>query len=236
MTQSDHNRLEVIASGKAFLFDMDGTLVDSTAVVESLWTDFATAHGLLPEGVLAFAHGRQTVETISAFLPEASRNEIEELAAAFTAAELSRTDEVVEVPGAHSFLTALAELHAPYALVTSAPARLARSRMHAAGLPLPPVTVTKEDVRNSKPHPEGYLLAASLLDIDPQDAIVFEDSPAGIEAGKRSGATVIAIGSHPADRHPHLHDFRPAFVRTHPSAFSLFRNLDDNGHIAEPTS
>lgn len=223
VTQINDEDVEVIASGRALLFDMDGTLVDSTSIVETLWHEFAAAHGLVAQDVISFAHGRQTAETMSKFLPNASQRKIQELAAAFTDTEITRTDDVIEVPGAYEMLSSLAEMGAPYALVTSASAALAHSRMRAAGLPLPPVIVTKEDVRNSKPDPEGYFLAASLLGIDPRDAIVFEDSVAGIEAGKRSGATVVTIGARSTDHYPSLRDYRRARVRAYASFESAIR-------------
>lgn len=232
VTQINDEDVEVLASGRALLFDMDGTLVDSTSIVETLWHEFAAVHGLVAQDVISFAHGRQTVETMSNFLPNASQRKIQELAAAFTDTEITRTDDVIEVPGAYEMLSSLAEMRAPYALVTSASAALAHSRMRAAGLPLPPVIVTKEDVRNSKPHPEGYFLAASLLGIDPRDAIVFEDSVAGIEAGKQSGATVIAIGARPVDHHPSLYDYRHLLIRPRASFYSVLRSHPSANKVA----
>ncbi|MES2171377.1 MAG: HAD-IA family hydrolase, partial [Actinomycetota bacterium] len=80
------------------------------------------------------------------------------------------------------------------ALVTSAPAPLARARMEAAGLPMPAVLVTAEDVTAGKPDPECYRFAASRLGVDPADCIVFEDAEAGIQAGLAAGATVVVVG------------------------------------------
>ena len=62
-----------------------------------------------------------------------------------------------------------------------------------AGLPVPAVLVTAEEVDDGKPDPAGYLRAAELLGVDPAHSIVLEDAPAGVEAGRAAGMTVIAV-------------------------------------------
>jgi sugar-phosphatase len=54
---------------KAVLFDMDGTLVDSTQVVELAWGGWAVRHNIPLEDVLSFSHGRPTIATLEHFLP-----------------------------------------------------------------------------------------------------------------------------------------------------------------------
>lgn len=68
-------------------------------------------------------------------------------------------------------------------------------RAKAAELPVPEVLVTTEDVDVSKPDPAGYLLAARRLGADPAECIVVEDTPAGLEAGRRAGCHVIAVAT-----------------------------------------
>jgi beta-phosphoglucomutase-like phosphatase (HAD superfamily) len=67
--------------------------------------------------------------------------------------------------------------------------------MTRVGITPPPVTITADDKRlkNGKPHPDPFLLAASCLGYDAKNCVVFEDSPSGIRAGVASGATVIAV-------------------------------------------
>lgn len=65
----------------------------------------------------------------------------------------------------------------------------------AAELPVPEVLVTAEDVDVGKPDPAGYLLAARRLGADPAECIVVEDTPAGLEAGRRAGCHVIAVAT-----------------------------------------
>ncbi|MEU9167301.1 HAD-IA family hydrolase [Streptomyces sp. NPDC048420] len=174
----------------ALLFDMDGTLVDSTALVESTWAGFCTRHRLDLAEVLDFAHGRPTRETVGHFLSDPG------LAAAETrrlvAHEESETTGITEVPGARALLTALPP-HT-WGVVTSAGRRLAQVRMAAAGLPLPGILVSADEVSRGKPDPEGYLSAAAQLGCPPQDAIVVEDSGAGVRAGLAACGRTVVIG------------------------------------------
>ncbi|MEW2620828.1 HAD-IA family hydrolase [Streptomyces sp. NPDC048106] len=174
----------------ALLFDMDGTLVDSTALVESTWADFSVRHGTDLGDVLAYAHGRPTRETVGHFVadPELAALETRRL----SAYEESETTGITEIPGARALLASLPP--GSWAVVTSAGRRLAEVRLAAAGLPLPETMVSADDVVHGKPHPEGYLRAAALLGVEPADTIVFEDSGAGVRAGLASGARTVVIG------------------------------------------
>jgi sugar-phosphatase len=108
------------------------------------------------------------------------------------AEETADTEGVVEIPGASALLASLRGL--PHALVTSADVALSTARMNAAGLPLPDVRITAESVGASKPDPEGFLKGAAELGVDPADCVVFEDSGAGIAAGRAAGMTVVGVG------------------------------------------
>ncbi|MGW2371380.1 MULTISPECIES: HAD-IA family hydrolase [Kitasatospora] len=179
---------------------MDGTLVNSDAVVERCWSRWAVRHGLDPVAALAVVHGRQGHATMAELLPdrpvEVNLAENEQM----LAEERADTVGVVQVPGADAFLAALTGL--PHALVTSADLPLARIRMDAAGLPMPPVLVTAESVGASKPDPEGFLKGAAALGFAPADCLAFEDSGAGIAAARAAGMRVIGIGPRAAAHHP----------------------------------
>ncbi|WP_348790044.1 HAD-IA family hydrolase [Leifsonia sp. NPDC080035] len=186
--------MQLTASG--FLFDMDGTLVDSTHVVEAVWSEFGERHELDPAVILDYAHGRQAIDTVTHFLPATDSGERAALVRALVAEELTRTDGIVEVPGAAALLDALIQAGAPVAVVTSAPRELAATRLRAAGVREPAVLVAAEDVEHGKPDPECYLLAASRLGVPIEQCAAFEDAEAGLAAARASGARVVVIGGH----------------------------------------
>lgn len=181
---------------RAALLDMDGTLVDSTAVVERLWLQWAEPHGLDRDHVLSVVHGRQGHQSMAIMLPERDHainlRENDEM----LARESADVDGVIEIAGAAVFLAALRDL--PHAIVTSANVALMQARMGAAGLSVPELAITAESVSASKPDPEGFLKGAAALGIAPEDCVVFEDSEAGIQAGLAAGMQVIGVGGHAA--------------------------------------
>lgn len=176
----------------AVVCDMDGTLVDSTAVVEQVWAEFAEQYGADLDAVLRYSHGRLTSDSVRRFLP--TGHDPGAVTAHLDAQELIRIDGIVEVPGAGAFLRSVRG--APLAVVTSASRELALRRMRAAGILVPDVLVAAEDVAVGKPSPEGYLRAASLLGVDPGDCVMFEDADAGLRAAVASGGRVVVVGDH----------------------------------------
>ena len=177
----------------AVLFDIDGTLVDSTGVVERTWTSWSLRWGVDVDQVLRVCHGRRSVDTVALFVPAEHRDEA---LADLESLELADFGGVVALPAAQPLLTALPETR--WAAVTSGPRTLMRLRLRAAGLPVPAVLVAAEDVSAGKPDPQGYLLAAHALGVDIKHSVVIEDSPTGIKAGRAAGARVIAVAtSHP---------------------------------------
>ena len=175
---------------RAILFDMDGTLVDSTVVVELVWKRFADRFGLDLAEILATSHGRRMEDSIVRFGPEgvdvqAEKKDLSDF-------EYVTTDGIVAVAGAIDFIASLPA--ASIALVTSAGRELATMRMASVDVPLPGVVVTAEDVERGKPFPDPYLSAAAQLGIDPSEVVVFEDADAGIESGLAAGMRVIVVG------------------------------------------
>lgn len=178
-------------SAAAALFDMDGTLVDSTAVVEAIWRDFCRDHGVDEAVLVPWSHGRRTSDTVRHFLPDAPDDELDAIVAEFEMREQSTMTGIVEVPGARALLESV-EL--PWAVVTSAPRELAVRRMRAAALPEAHVLVPADEIEHGKPDPEGYLRAAELLGVDPRECVVFEDAEPGVLSGLGSGARVVVVG------------------------------------------
>lgn len=175
----------------AVLFDLDGTLVDSTAVVETLWKEWADQHSLDVNAILAISHGRRAQETMREIAPHLY--DIEEQAAARIRLEEAMLDGVVALPGAERLLAQIPPER--WAVVTACPPVLARNRLCAAGLPYPAVLVSGDDVAQGKPHPEGYLRAAERLGVPPCECLVVEDAPAGVEAGLAAGMRVLALAT-----------------------------------------
>ncbi len=172
----------------AILFDMDGTLVDSTPVVESAWGWWAERHQLPLSEVLAFSHGRPTIATMEHFRPGA---DIQVEAAEMERYEVNRIDGIVAVAGA---IAAVHEAQkGPWGVVTSAPRLLAERRLAAAGFPVPSVLVPADEIERGKPDPEGYRKAARLLNVAPSECVVFEDTRPGIEAARAAGMTAIGL-------------------------------------------
>src|SRR5262249_18802741 len=150
---------------------MDGTLVDSTAVVEIVWTEFGQEYGIDPAALIAFSHGRQTIDTLNQFMPDRSDAERTATAQAIAAAEVHRTEGIRQIAGAAALIDALIEMKAPVALVTSADRELAESRMRTSGVRMPDVSVVAEDVECGKPDPDGYVRAAARLGVPIEDCV-----------------------------------------------------------------
>jgi|SRR5215469_2794039 len=172
----------------AVLFDLDGVLVDSTPAVERVWRGWATEHGLDPDYVVQWAHGRRSIETIRRIAPgldapsenlKVERREIEDL------------EGVRVIEGAADLLVAIPPGH--WTVVTSATRELAEARMRYVNLRLPKDAITAELVERGKPHPEPYLKAAALLGFPPSECLVIEDTAAGISSAKTAGMQVIGV-------------------------------------------
>jgi mannitol-1-/sugar-/sorbitol-6-phosphatase len=174
-----------------FLFDMDGTIVNSKASADRVWSRWAEEHGLDVADFLPKMHGSRSVDTIRRLnLPGIDP---EREAALIEAAEGKDVGDVVEIPGARDFLMDLPPER--WALVTSSSRELVLRRLEAAGLPRPRFLVTADEVKTGKPSPEGYLLGAKKLGVRAEDCLVFEDTSPGISAGEASGAKVLVINA-----------------------------------------
>jgi mannitol-1-/sugar-/sorbitol-6-phosphatase len=174
----------------AVLFDLDGVLVESREATERVWMAWALKNGI-DEGALRSAmHGVRSVEVVRALRPD--------LDAEAESAEIERrqavdVDGLRAIPGAAAALRALKRDRV--AVVTSGTRPLALARLAAVGIEPAAVMVFAGDVARGKPDPEGYLTAARRLGADPAEALVVEDAPPGIEAGRAAGMATVAVPS-----------------------------------------
>ncbi|AGO56194.1 sugar phosphatase [Serratia plymuthica] len=183
---------------KGFLFDLDGTLVDSLPAVERAWINWAKRRGINPQDVLDFIHGKQAITSLRHFMPGESEAAIQQEFLLLEQVEAQDTDGVTALPGAAALLARLNALDIPWAIVTSGSIPVATARRNAGGLPQPEVFITAEQVKHGKPQPDAYLLGAERLGLAPQDCVVVEDAAAGILSGLAAGCQVIAVNA-PAD-------------------------------------
>jgi len=177
----------VLGTFDAVLFDMDGTLVDSTPAVERSWATWGLEYGLT-RSALEAGHGQPASQLVKSLLPA---DRIDEGLRRIEALELADVQDVTVLPGAVELLAAMPADRV--AIVTSATRALASARIHAAGLTAPAVVVTFDDVSRGKPDPEPFLAGAARLGVDPERCLVIEDAPAGIAAGRAAGCMTLAV-------------------------------------------
>jgi mannitol-1-/sugar-/sorbitol-6-phosphatase len=180
-----------VKSAAAFLFDMDGTLIDSSRAMQRIWGRWARRHGLDSAALLPTVHGVRALDTMRRLALPGLDPFVE--ARVIEREEVEDIDGVVPIAGANEFLAALPPER--WTVVTSASRALARARLGAAGLPVPDTLVSGEDVG------DRWLLGAKRLGFEAADCIVFEDAAAGVESAMAAGAGIVVIASNQAHQH-----------------------------------
>jgi sugar-phosphatase len=177
----------VVLRCQGVLFDMDGILISSLGSVERSWTKWAQLRGIDPAHAISVVHGRRAIDSLRSLRPdldsEAELRIIEDY-------ECADNEGLQVLPGVLDLLRALPPDR--WSVVTSATERLARVRLAAGGIPVPPRLVTAETVHEGKPSPAPFLAGAALLGFAAEDCVVFEDSASGVQAGRAAGCTVVA--------------------------------------------
>jgi sugar-phosphatase len=173
----------------ALLFDNDGTLVSSIESVYRCWSRWAAEYGITPEEFARVElHGRPAAEIAADLLPAAR------VAEAVVRIEHLEVEDVVGgvrlLPGTKALLDSLPADR--WAVVTSATRRLAEARLAEVGI-RPKNLIAADDITRGKPDPEPFLLAARQLGVHPARCVVFEDAPAGLQAGRAAGMTTVAL-------------------------------------------
>ncbi|KAF9534725.1 HAD-like domain-containing protein [Crepidotus variabilis] len=187
----------------AILFDMDGTLVDSAAGVEGAWNLFREAYPSIDvHDILSSSHGIRTVDNLRKHCGINDPVVLEREAVRFEEAIVSSASEggragIVLLPGVKPIIEELASqrfLPKPrWAICTSATREYATSALNSAGILIPDVFITSEDVDNGKPHPDPFLRGAEKCGADPSKCLVLEDSPNGIRSGREAGCKTIGL-------------------------------------------
>lgn len=183
---------------RAFLFDIDGTLLDTERIYVKAWQAAARRLGYcLPDDLMLrtraidpkIASRMMEEEVGGGFSYEAVRRVRTEIGEAMVEA-----DGHLLKPGTEALLKALRDAEVPLAAVTSTGKQQTARHLELAGIAeLIPVRVTGDMVARGKPHPDIFLQAASLLDVDPRDCYTVEDSAAGIKASVAAGMKPILV-------------------------------------------
>ncbi|EIM92084.1 HAD-like protein [Stereum hirsutum FP-91666 SS1] len=184
----------------AVLFDMDGTLIDSTPGVMRAWETFGKQYGFDPAEAAHASHGRRLADTLVEWckIPKDDLFRLE--------AEVVRFEqEVIEggpviLPGVHELVEQLIEGSSPetksygWTIVTSATSIYTPKALSVCSIPVPDAGyVTSDDVDNGKPHPDPYLAGAKKCGVDPSKCLVVEDAPSGLRAGHAAGSKTLAV-------------------------------------------
>jgi beta-phosphoglucomutase family hydrolase len=205
---------------KAFLFDMNGTLIDDMAYHGETWVQVLAENGveISAEEFLRRTAGWKNPEILRHLIRE-DLTDAEVLTLADHKETLYRDvyrPHLKPIDGLVDFLEQVKGMGIKMALATSAPK--ANIDFVLDGLNLHPyfdAVVGGEDITHGKPHPEIFLTSAHRLGVAPEECIVFEDAHAGIEAARRAGMQVVVITTHAADDHhdaPHILQTAPDFT------------------------
>ncbi|KAH6678070.1 glycerol-3-phosphate phosphatase-like protein [Halenospora varia] len=180
------------ATFAGLLFDMDGTIIDSTDAVVKHWHTIGNELGVDPNVILETSHGRRSIDILKLLSPEKANWEyIKHMEGLLP---LHYGADAVEIPGARTLLDSITKSNVPWAIVTSGTTPLVTGWLKVLQLPTPEHLVVAEDVENGKPDPSCYLMGKEKLSLSAShEVLVLEDSPAGIKAGKAAGCKVLGV-------------------------------------------
>jgi HAD superfamily hydrolase (TIGR01509 family) len=182
----------------SFLFDLDGTLIDSVYQHVIAWRSALAGIGIdlsvwrihrrigMSGGMMVSALLRETGRTLSA-------EDIKLLQEAHAAEYRSLVDTVAPLPGASDLLSYLTATNVKWAIATSGYAATARSALALLGLPEDTMMITRDRVRHAKPDPDLFLAAAAELGVEPRHTMVVGDSVWDLLAARRAGALGVGL-------------------------------------------
>ncbi len=186
----------------AFLFDLDGVIVDSMPMHTEAWRAYLKGLGLACDDIEVRMHGKRNDEIVADFIsPDLAPDAIFAHGAAKEQLYRDMMGQEIKahlVPGVVDFLASLNG--ALIGLASNAEPANVNFILDGAGIrDRFQAIVDGHQVDRPKPYPDVYLRAADLLHVPPQQCIVFEDSPTGVAAGKAAGAMVVGVQTHPTD-------------------------------------
>lgn len=211
-TASDR-AIEMLACAHAVIFDFDGVLVDSEPLHEEAIRRIAAANGWSMSAEqfrrMVGKGDEHAFELLARENGQAALLGVESLAA-LCAAKHRECLSLIEAgmfsvqPGAPELVAALVHRGVPMAVCSGSRREVVLGMLRSCACELGrhlQEVVTHESVKSPKPAPEGYLLAAARVGVEPARCLVIEDSPTGIRAGKAAGMAVLAVAhSFPPDR------------------------------------
>jgi HAD superfamily hydrolase (TIGR01509 family) len=219
------------AGGPAFLFDLDGTLVDSVYQHVLAWREAMTAVGIevavwtihrrigMSGGLMANAILRETGHAVT---PE----EAGRLVRLHTEAYARMTDQVRPLPGARELLAYLTRAGVPWSIATSARIENARPSLAALGVGPDVPVVTRDQVEHAKPDPDLFVAAAERLGVAVERSVVVGDSVWDLLAARRARALGVGLlsGGYGRDELE-----RAGAYRVYQDPADLLRHLDEVG-------
>ncbi|MEM3030982.1 MAG: HAD family phosphatase [Candidatus Micrarchaeia archaeon] len=183
---------------KALIFDLDGVIADTEPLhyasfhevlrrwgIRISWREWSTRYiGTGSSHILTDIFRRHGIsEDVTKWVKR--RSEIY--------ARMLREKRVRPIRGFMRFYARARRAGLPCAVVSGGHRAHVRTTLRKLGIEEAFAIVSIEDVKNRKPHPEGFLVAAERLRVKPSACIAFEDSVAGVEAAERAGMTTIAL-------------------------------------------
>lgn len=183
---------------KGLMFDFDGLIIDTEMPGCNAWAEVFNQYGFS----FTIDNWKRTIGTgPTAYNPAVHLSELTEGkvdARKIGIQTMKRTRELIDMqpmlPGVIDFLNNAKELKIPMVMASSSNRSWVEGYLAKLGIrQYFEAVCTSDDVKNVKPDPELYVLAASKIGLSPSQTIAFEDSPNGIRAAKEAGAYCIAI-------------------------------------------
>ena len=205
----------------AILFDMDGVLIDSAAVIERAWSEAAQQFGrrITADDLRNHIHGQPGPHTIRALFHDLSRADQEKVQAHVMHVE--NTADYAPIRGVERLIAHLHGAGVTIGIVTSGwRSKVDRVIALLRAESCISVIVERNDVTRGKPYPDPYLLAAERLNLPSSKTLVFEDAPSGVTSAVTAGAYCVGIGEADLLRSGAkitIRDFEGVKVQEHPN-------------------